>query len=121
MINHNVEDHINILEQPLKNKSDKFKLFIILKEKELVSFAAIFITEEAAIPTCLIYAAYFDPGLVNTLFEDMLKFIDVFASHNSCKRISFITERDEKAFERLLRKYNFRPTRVIFERELATA
>ena len=118
-INQDPNEHLSILEHQLRIRNEKFKLLVVLKDKILVAFMAVFITEESSENVALIYAAYFKPGLVNKILEDFLRFLDTFASENMCNRMSFLTARDEKPFARLLRKYNFIPTRTVFERKIA--
>lgn len=115
-----VDDYKEILKFNVRHKDNKFKLIVGLdKEMDLVFFTSIAITKESGKPVCLVYLLYSKPRLMNKLVPTILPYIDEYMMKHHCNKMLFHTDiKNTNAFTRVGKKYNWKPMRTVFERNL---
>ena len=118
--NKTVEEYIEVLRYNIENINNRFKLVVALDmdSKELVFFSTFFIIQDDSGPSCLLYALWSKPRLVVPIADVVLPYIDKFAIMFRCNKMTFYTDATRTAFERLGKKYGWKPKRLVFERSL---
>ena len=109
---------MDIFRNSIYNNDPKFKLWIIMKSREVVSFFSSFIITDSDGSRCLLYATYVNKGMIHEFTPTALHYLSKFAKSMNCKSIIFFTAHDDKIFSRLFRAYKFQKTRSVFEMEI---
>jgi len=109
---------IDMFRDSLYRNDKKFKLWVILKDKEVIAFFSCYIIIDADGIRCLVYGVYAANGMLLTLMPKAIRHITEYAKDMNCKSIVFFTDRNDNVFSRLIRKYNFKKTRSVFEMEV---
>lgn len=111
-------DTMDMFRTAIYKNDPKFKLWIIMKGREVVSFFSSFIITDSDGDRCLLYAAYVNKGMIHKFTPIALHYLSEFAKSRHCKSIMFFTALDDKILGRLFRAYKFQKTRSVFEMEI---
>ena len=117
-----IQEYVNILRKQIETKYDKFRLLVSMdtEEKKLTGSIAAFIAiDDNQKPACLLYGAYFFPKALKVVLPWMIIYFDVWAKPYGCNEMLFSTSRrNPEAYERLLKRWEFKPTHTVFRRKI---
>lgn len=115
-----VTDYFDMIKTNIEMQNKKFKLTAAIDTgtNKLVHYCLAIIVEDDGFPACLIHSLYSRPGLTTKVADATLPYIDKFALDFKSRKMIFHSARSSKAFGRLGKKYNWKPMRVVFERQL---